>query len=72
MKKATRPFNLFHSTYIFSCPVGSAAAQKVLKPGDEIVQANDRDFTSLSHYTAWNYLKSLPEGNINLVIHRKS
>ncbi len=56
----------------FFHPTGSAAAQKVLKPGDEIVRANDRDFTTLTHYTAWNYLKSLPEGNINLIIHRKT
>ena len=56
----------------FIITIGSAAAQNVLQPGDEIVQANDKVFTGLTHYSAWNYLKSLPEGTIKLVIQRKS
>ncbi len=51
---------------------GSADAQRILRPGDEIVQANEKVFTGLTHYTAWNYLKSLPEGTIKLVIQRKA
>jgi len=50
--------------------LGYAAAQGLLKPGDIILKANDEDFTQLSHYLAWNYLKSLPEGTIKLTISR--
>jgi len=50
---------------------GVAAAHGVLRPGDEIVMANDRDLRDTTHYAAWSYLKSLPEGTIRLVIRRR-
>ena len=50
---------------------GDAAAHGKLHPGDIIAKANDQDFSDLSHYTAWSYLKSLPEGPIKLIVLRK-
>lgn len=53
------------------CFAGDAAAHGKLRPGDVIVKANDQDFSDLSHFTAWSYLKSLPEGTIKLIINRR-
>jgi hypothetical protein len=45
-------------------------AGELLRPGDHILAANGRPLSMLSHYVAWNYLKSLPEGNITLLVRR--
>jgi len=43
-----------------------------LRPGDELLLAEGRDLSQLSHYVAWNYLKSLPDGQVRLTIRRSS
>ena len=53
------------------CSPGGAAAHGVLQPGDRLIVVNDKDFGSLSHFVAWNFLKSIPEGTINMTIGRK-
>jgi hypothetical protein len=45
-------------------------AGEPLRPGDEIVSANGKRMAFLSHFVAWNYLKSLPEGPVHLVVRR--
>jgi len=51
---------------------GDAAAHGVLKAGDEIITCNEKDFTPLSHFHAWNFLKALPEGPVKLTLRRKA
>ncbi len=50
---------------------GDAAAHGVLQPGDELVTVHGKSFATLSHYSAWNFLKALPEGRIKMLIRRK-
>ena len=49
---------------------GGAAAHGLLQPGDVISKVNDMDFSNVTHFTAWNYLKNLPEGNIHMTLSR--
>ena len=41
-----------------------------LKAGDEIVAVNGISYTGMSHYEAWNKLKSLPDGNSVITVAR--
>jgi len=50
---------------------GESAAKGKLQPGDVIVAINGKPMTNKSHYQAWNQLKSLPEGPINLAVRRR-
>ena len=54
------------------CSPGGAAAHGVLQPGDRLIVVNDKDFSNLSHFVAWNFLKSMPEGTITMTIGRKA
>ena len=57
---------------MFACySPGGAAAHGVLQPGDRLIVVNDKDFGNLSHFVAWNFLKSVPEGTIKMTIGRK-
>ena len=46
------------------------AARFVLSPGDEIVSVDGKQFSELSLYEAWNYLKALPDGLVSLRVKR--
>ncbi|CAL1540874.1 unnamed protein product [Lymnaea stagnalis] len=41
-----------------------------LKVKDEIIEVNGVDFTSMRHYEAWNHLKFLDDGDINITVRR--
>lgn len=47
---------------------GSADKTGQLKSGDQILSADGRDFTTMTHYDAWTWLKTLPEGEVTLTI----
>lgn len=55
-----------------SDPKFSRGAEDSLRAGDEILSANGRDMTLLSRFVAWNFLKTLPEGTIKLVVRRRT
>ncbi|XP_076465842.1 uncharacterized protein LOC143297395 [Babylonia areolata] len=42
-----------------------------LKVGDEILAVNGVDFTTMRHYEAWNHLKFLDDGEVQLRIQRQ-
>jgi len=42
-----------------------------LRTGDAILRVNDKDFRQMTHYNAWNFLKTLPEGPAKLLIFTK-
>ncbi|XP_013382984.1 uncharacterized protein LOC106153557 [Lingula anatina] len=50
---------------------GSAERSGVLRTGDELRTINGKNLTKMTHYQAWNMLKSLPEGKVTLQIKRK-
>jgi hypothetical protein len=50
---------------------GDTPVRGCLEPGDEIVSANGLDFSRMSHHMAWTTLKSLPDGQITLLIRRE-
>jgi C-terminal processing protease CtpA/Prc len=56
---------IFHGTSDFS------AGKERLQPGDELVSVNGKDLTTATHYTAWTFLRSLPEGIMQFVVRRK-
>ncbi|KAG5893337.1 hypothetical protein JTB14_037495 [Gonioctena quinquepunctata] len=49
---------------------GPADKSGQLKVGDEIIQINDVKFTNLSRIEAWNSMKKIPEGQVNIHIYR--
>ncbi|CAG9855176.1 unnamed protein product [Phyllotreta striolata] len=49
---------------------GAAEKSGELKVGDEIIQINDINFTSLTRIEAWNAMKKIPEGKVNIYIFR--
>jgi len=50
---------------------GDVALVGGLQVGDEIVSANGVDFTSMSHYEAWNRLKAMPPGPLCITVYRR-
>ncbi len=51
--------------------LGSNTAQHVLQAGDEIIRVNGKDYRELSQFHAWNHLKSVPDGPVQMTIRRK-
>ena len=62
-----------HDSWLQQCNavvlVGEASSNG-LQAGDEIVSANDIDFTGMCQQQAWSTLKSLPDGCIRLTVRR--
>lgn len=55
--------------------IGGAAEQAgKIEAGDEIVAISGKSLLGLMHYDAWNIIKSVPEGPVQLLIrkHRTS
>jgi len=50
--------------------IGETPARKHLREGDVILSANDQSMSEMTHYTAWNYLREIPDRVIHLVIAR--
>lgn len=62
----------YHSVFILT---GGAAEQAgTIEAGDEILAINGKSLVGLMHFDAWNIMKAVPEGPVQLVIrkHRDS
>jgi len=42
-----------------------------LQVGDEILSVNGEDFRQMSHYEAWNRLKTMPQGTLTIAVNRQ-
>lgn len=53
---------------------GAAEQAGIIEAGDEILAINGKPLVGLMHFDAWNIMKSVPEGPVQLVIrkHRNS
>lgn len=63
------------SHYSVCILIGGAAEQAgTIEAGDEILAINGKPLVGLMHFDAWNIMKSVPEGPVQLVIrkHRNS
>lgn len=49
---------------------GAADKNGELKVGDEVVMVNDIKFTNLTRIEAWNLMKKIPDGKVNIHIYR--
>lgn len=53
-------------------PAGGAADKGgLLQVGDELLSVNTVDLTVMARIEAWNFLKKLPDGTVNLIIRKK-
>ncbi|XP_028812395.1 pro-interleukin-16 isoform X2 [Denticeps clupeoides] len=50
---------------------GSAAEQKGMRPGDEVLQVMDSSLQGLTRFEAWTVIKGLPDGPFTAGIRRK-
>ncbi|XP_071954343.1 uncharacterized protein [Antedon mediterranea] len=53
---------------IFTGGISDRSGQ--LHVGDEILQVNSYKFVNLTHYEAWTKLKSIPSGNVKMIIRK--
>lgn len=49
---------------------GAAELSQVIDVGDELLAINGRSLQGLMHYDAWNVIKTVSEGPIQLVIRK--
>lgn len=59
---------------VFTLTGGAAEQAGTIEAGDEILAINGKPLVGLMHFDAWNIMKSVPEGPVQLVIrkHRNS
>lgn len=53
---------------LFLSPGGAAEQSRVIDVGDELLAINGRSLQGLMHYDAWNIIKTVSEGPVQLVI----
>lgn len=66
---------LFNTDFFPLLLLGGAAEQSGnIETGDEILAVSGKSLLGLMHYDAWNIIKSVPEGPVQLLIrkHRTS
>lgn len=49
---------------------GAAEQSRVIDVGDELLAINGRSLQGLIHYDAWNIIKTVSEGPVQLVIRK--
>lgn len=71
MKKSDEQTLSLYVDFVSSFFAGGAADKcGLLLVGDELVAINDISFTNLSRIEAWNLMKKIPEGTVNIHIYR--
>lgn len=55
---------------VFILAGGAAEQAGTIEAGDEILAINGKPLVGLMHFDAWNIMKSVPEGPVQLVIRK--
>lgn len=71
MKRSSKSCISKQLTHIFLYVLGGAAEQVGLQQGDVLLQVQGISLQDKTRFEAWNLIKALPEGALELLIRRK-